>query len=99
MHSAKILESDEIGLDLTVNENRSREMNIEFTDEPGFVNPRDLARRKYQSDLQRSELNPSHHENLIELNTPTEGGETDDTQMEKPNSMEFSKSISKCWNP
>ena len=28
MHSAKILESDEIGLDLTVNENRSREQDI-----------------------------------------------------------------------
>ena len=65
VHSAKILELDEIGSDLTVNEN-TREMNIEFTDEPGFVDPRDLARRKYQLDLQRSELNPSHHENLID---------------------------------
>ena len=63
VHGAKILESGEIGSNLTVNEN-TREINIEFTDEPGFVDPRDLAWRKYQSDLQRSELNLLHHENL-----------------------------------
>ena len=81
VHGAKILESDEFGLDLTVDENTretlhqnmGKQMNIKFTDEPGFVDPRDLARRRYQSDLQRSEPNPLHHENLIELNTPTEG--------------------------
>ena len=40
MHSAKILESVKIGLDLIVNES-TREMTIEFTNEPGFVYPRD----------------------------------------------------------
>ena len=81
VHGAKILESDEFGSDLTVDENTretlhqnmGKQMNIELTDKPGFVDPRDLARRRYQSDLQRSEPNPLHHENLIELNTPTKG--------------------------
>ena len=78
--NARILESTETGSDLIANES-IREMTIEFTDEPGFVDPRDLARRQYQLDLQRAESNPSHLENLIDLSSPAEGGETDHTQI------------------
>ena len=97
-HSAKILESDKIGLDLIVNEN-PKEITIEFTDEPGFVDPRDLAWRQYQLDMQRSESNTSHHENLINLHTPPEGDETDYTQVEKSKNTEFSKSTTQMLEP
>ena len=43
--NARVLESKETGSDLISNES-IREMTIEFTDEPGFVDPRDLARRQ-----------------------------------------------------
>ena len=76
--SAQILESDRIGSDLTVSgqsrkthhQTISKQMDIEFTDEPGFVDPRDLVRRRFQPGFQRSEPNLSSHENLIEPNTP-----------------------------
>ena len=90
--NARILESTETGSDLIANES-IREMTIEFTDEPGFVDPRDLVRRQYQLDMQRSESNTSHHENLINLHTLTEGDETDHTQVEKSKNTEFSKSM------
>ena len=101
VRSAKVLESDRIGLDLTASENTrethhqamSKQMDIEFTDEPGFVDPRDLARRRFQSGFQRAEPNPSRHENLIELNYLTVSVEIDGTQMRNPSGIDFSKSM------
>ena len=45
--NARILESKETSSDLNSDET-IREMTIEFTDEDGFVDPRDLARRQHQ---------------------------------------------------
>ena len=68
-------------------------MNIEFTDEPGFVDPRDLARRKFQEDLQRSESTLSCLEDQTEPNSSMGGTESEDTQTENLPDIEFSKSM------
>ena len=49
----------------------------EFTDEDEFVDPRDLARRQRQLDLLRTESNPPHMEDLIDVSSPTEDNRTD----------------------
>ena len=90
VHSVQILESDKVGLDLiaipTIGEARiqtmSNQMNIEFTDEPGFVDPKGLARRRFQSDLQRSEPN-----------APTVSIEINDMHMRNPDNIDFLKSM------
>ena len=56
----------------------SNQINTEFTDEPGFVDPRDLARRKFQEDLQKSESILSRLEDLTEPNSQIGGAESDD---------------------
>ena len=89
--NARILESKETSSDLNSDET-IREMTIEFTDEDGFVDPRDLARRQHQLYLQRTESNPLHMEDLIDLSSLAEGSETDHSQVEKSNNMELYKS-------
>ena len=71
-------------------------MDIEFTDESGFVDPRDLARRRFQSGFPRSVPNLSSHENLIEPNTPTVSVEIYDTQIRNPNGIDFSTTRLEC---
>ena len=78
--------SDRIGSDFSALEQSrhvhdqpvSNQMNIEFTDEPGFVDPRDLARRKFQEDLQKSESILSRLEDPTEPNSQIGGAESDD---------------------
>ena len=97
----RVFESDRIGSDFSALEQSrnvhdqpvSNLMNIEFTDEPGFVDPRDLARRKFQEDLQKSKSIPLGPEDLTKPNSSIGGAESDDTQTENLADVEFSRSM------
>ena len=65
----------------------------EFTDEDGFADPRDLARSQRQLDLQRTESNSPHMEDLIDLTSPTENSRTDYSQVEKSNQKKGHESV------
>ena len=70
----------------------------EFTDEDGFVDPRDLARRQLQLDLQRTESNPLDMEDLIDLRSTAEDSITDHSQVEKANNKKYTNQRLKEWN-
>ena len=55
----------------------------EFTDEDGFVDPRDLARRQLQLDQHRMESNTPLMEDLIDLSPPAEDSRTDHSQVDR----------------
>ena len=95
----QVLDSDRLGLDLTVIENTrenylhtmSKQINTEFNDEPDFTYPCDLARRSNVLDSRIVEADISIQGKLEELNTQSVTVKINNTQMWDPTGIDFSK--------